>query len=321
MFSYLQEILQMVSDQPSGLRTPRKVIAPRNTPVKVLPINSKSLQNLPRNSLPSKKSISSPSILNYFGKSPSTAVLVKPMFTKSPRKLLISPSKPLQEPEISEVARAARYSSAKRKLCTDDEDFDGSCNAKQPKILKIAKTDTENSSFSYHPPSPGLVKESLVRVLNPANTNINLSSLHPADKIVKEGIADEKLHTLVASNCDDNMQLSPSLYMSPTYNLPNAGINSTLHTSVRQNQMSGEAKPIDWLTQMRIDRQKHNESSLQSSTAGTPGRTPNKTPSRTPGRTPRRTPSRAASNTPKQKVSSRVKGATKTPNSCKVRYV
>lgn len=310
----------MVSDQPSGLRTPRKVLAPRNTPVKVLPVNSKSLQNLPRNSLPSKKSISSPSILNYFGKSPSTDVLVKPMFTKSPRKLLISPSKPLQGPGISEVARAARYSSAKRKLCTDDEDLDGSCNAKQPKTCKIVKTDTENSSFSYHPPSPGLVKESLVKVLNPANTNINLSSPHPADKIVKGVIADEK-QTLVASNCVDNTPLSPRSYMSPTYNLPNASINSTVHPSVTQNQMSGESKPMDWLTRMRIDRQKHNESSLQSSTTGTPGRTPNKTPSRTPGRTPRRTPSRAASNTPKQKLSSSVKGATKTPNSCKVRYI
>lgn len=302
----------MFSDQPSGLRTPRIALPPRNSPAKVLPVHPKSLQNLPKNSIASKKAASSPSILSYFGKSPSAAVVVKPMFTKSPRKLLISPSKPLQIPKIGEVA--LRYSSAKRKLCTDDDDFDGSSSTvKQAKMLKFAETDAENSAFTRLPPSPGSAKESPVRVLNAANTYVSLAS--SPQKIVKDGIADERW-TRVASNCDDRTKLSPRSYMSPTYNLPLASVSSTLQTSVRQNQLSGDAKPLDWLTQMRIDRQKQNESSLQSGTTGTPGRTPNKTPNRTP----RRTPSRAANSVPKQKVSSGIKGATRTPSSCKVCY-
>lgn len=222
----------------------------------------------------SKSKISSPSILNYFGKSPSIAAADRPMFAKSPRKLILSPSKTLRELEIAGSNDFRKLSGVKRKLCPDG-DIDDNCveNIERLRCSKVPKSYVENSQ-SIRPTSPVECKrEPQGKVLSPSKMNnsmICFSSLDSNTKCENENKSN-------IENLDEKVNrqrlLSEIFHPSLTFNLPNNSVAEFQCPSVSSQEMK-RGRAVDWLTQIRISHQKKSGNLLIKDTLRASNKTP-----------------------------------------------
>jgi len=235
----------------SVLRTPTKgAVLPKSTITAVSPVVRHSLGCLP-SSLPAsssapqcvKRQLVSPQITKWFRKS-------------TPRKLAVTPKK--------SSAPSAAKSGVKRKLCSE-LDTDDSLGVMQltPKP-KVRRSSRENDP-TLSPTRPQRAEPiPAANVLSPVESNCNNSQ--------SEQMCGKTSHD--SSLASDATQLSGAAaatsFRSPTVNLPNYVYDPQPRAPIGRHLSPVKRRQSrDWLTQLRLERQKQNLESSQASQSPT----------------------------------------------------
>ena len=270
--------------------TPRKGTIRAQSPVKPSPGARHSLINLPAASVPSgsaRTKLVSSSITKWFGRSSPAGV------GRSPRKLVVTPRKSAAR---GAAASCAATTGVKRKLCTEGDDGGDTLGvfeieAKRRKDLNIdiengvlssplvVKTAAEETSVMTTSPS-GIVS----RVLTPRQLNLGqpdkAALVENTETDSFENTADIKNVNRVSNEDQQREPTAPtvrfasplSYYKSPTVNLPNYVFDPQPRTPVARPMIGGqqnESRTPDWLTQIRLDRQRNKVSEFSPRSAST----------------------------------------------------
>lgn len=255
----------------TGIRTPRKLKHLIQSSVLISP----STRPPPIPTLSASKSkISSPSILSYFGKSPSAAAADRPMFAKSPRKLILSPSKTLRELEIAGGNDLRKLSGVKRKLCSDD-DSDDICveNMEGLRCSKVPKSYLKNSPSIQSASPVECKRESQGKVLSPSKIN-NSMTFSSSDSDTKCGNENKSnIENVGNEKVSCQRLLSEIFHPSLTFNLPKYSVAEFQCPSVSSQEVKS-GRTVDWLTQIRISHQKKSGNLLIKGTLRASNKTP-----------------------------------------------
>lgn len=253
----------------TGIRTPKKLKHLIQSSVMISPSTQPPIPMLSA----SKSKISSPSILSYFGKSPSTPAANRPMFTKSPRKLILSPSKTLRELEIDDSNDLRRLSGVKRKLCSDD-DNDELCveNIEGLRFSKVPKSYFKNSPSIQSASPVECKREPQGKVLSPSKIN-NSMTCSSTDSDTKCGNENKSNIENVGNEKVNCQRLLSEIFHPLTINLPKYSVAEFQCPSVSNQEMK-RGRTVDWLTQIRISHQKRSGNLLIKDTLRASNKTP-----------------------------------------------
>jgi len=231
------------------LRSPCKgAVLPKSTSSAVSPLVRRSLGSLPSSlshptsdPLHARRQLISPQITKWFRKS-------------TPRKLAVTPKK------SSTSTREAKSSvtRVKRKLCSEPDTNDSQAVALL--AVKLERPSNENepklSPSKRQRTEPCLA----VNVLSPVDSNCDKQSEQVLDKISSDASSASNTAQSSVTSALDTVATS---FHSPTVNLPNYVYDPQPRAPVgRHLSPAKRRQSLDWLTQLRLERQ---NSSMQRS--------------------------------------------------------